>query len=131
MLLAPKSVEFFSSDGLRLGDKKSLVRDIHKITGIAIEALRGRSLSEFSVSERMDWAKKRTTTRKEDEAYSLLGIFDVYVPLIYGERERPLVRLREQIDKSLQGTNTVSLFRSQNADRPRSHRRNNRPKVVI
>ena len=111
-LLTPKSVEFFSSDGIRLGDKSLLEGEIHRITGIAIDALRGRSLSDFSVSERMDWATKRTTTRKEDEAYSLLGIFDVYMPLIYGERERALVRLREQIDRSLQGTNTASLFQS-------------------
>lgn len=102
-LLAPNSVEFFSSDGIRLGDKLSLEGEIHRITGIAVEALRGRSLSDFSVSERMKWATKRTTTRKEDEAYSLLGIFDIYMPLIYGERERALVRLREQIDRSLQG----------------------------
>jgi hypothetical protein len=54
----------------------------------------------------MDWAARRQTTRKEDEAYSLLGIFDIYMPLIYGERERALVRLREQIDRSLQGINT-------------------------
>ena len=111
-LLAPKSVEFFSSDGIRLGDKRSLEGEIHRITGIAIDALRGRSLSDFSVSERMDWASKRTTTRKEDEAYSLLGIFDVFMPLIYGERERALVRLRDQIDRSLQGTNTASVFQS-------------------
>ena len=108
-LLAPKSVEFFSSEGIRLGDKISLEGEIHRITGIAIDALRGRSLSDFSVSERMDWATKRTTTRKEDEAYSLLGIFDINMPLIYGERERALVRLREEIDKSLQGMNTASV----------------------
>ena len=102
-LLAPKSVEFFSSEGIRLGDKLSLEGEIHRITGIAIEALRGRSLSDFSINERMQWATKRTTTRKEDEAYSLLGIFDINMPLIYGERERALVRLREQIDRSLQG----------------------------
>lgn len=105
-------VEFFSSDGIRLGDKNSLDGEIHRITGIAVDALRGRPLSDFSVSERMDWAAKRTTTRKEDEAYSLLGKFDVCMPLIYGERERALVRLREQIDRSLQGTNTASPFQS-------------------
>lgn len=111
-LLAPKSVDFFSSEGIKLGNKISLEGEIYRITGIAIDALRGRSLSDFSVSERMDWATKRTTTRKEDEAYSLLGIFDINIPLIYGERERALVRLREQIDRSLQGMNTASLFQT-------------------
>ncbi|KAL9582028.1 MAG: hypothetical protein Q9212_003544 [Teloschistes hypoglaucus] len=107
-LLAPKSVEFFSSDGVRLGDRSSLEEEIHRITGIAVDALRGRSLSDFSVSERMAWATKRTTTRKEDEAYSLLGIFDVNMPLIYGERERALARLMEEIDRSLQGPRPLS-----------------------
>ncbi|KAI1622733.1 heterokaryon incompatibility [Exophiala viscosa] len=102
-LLAPRLVEFFSSEGIRLGDKISLEKEVHSITGIAVEALRGSPLSDFSVKKRMDWAAKRKTTRKEDEAYSLLGIFDIYMPLIYGERERALVRLREQIDRSIQG----------------------------
>ncbi|KAI1613711.1 hypothetical protein EDD36DRAFT_205555 [Exophiala viscosa] len=102
-LLAPRLVEFFSSECIRLGDKISLEKEVHSITGIAVEALRGSPLSDFSVKKRMDWAAKRKTTRKEDEAYSLLGIFDIYMPLIYGERERALVRLREQIDRSIQG----------------------------
>jgi len=52
----------------------------------------------------MLWAEKRETTRKEDKAYSLLGIFDVYMPLIYGEGgEKALRRLREEIDKASKG----------------------------
>ncbi|KAK4946163.1 hypothetical protein LTR10_014674 [Elasticomyces elasticus] len=62
----------------------------------------GRSLI-VGINERMDWAAKRNTKRKEDETYSLLGIFDIHMPLIYGERERALLRLKEEIDKSLQG----------------------------
>jgi hypothetical protein len=52
----------------------------------------------------MLWAETRETTCKEDKAYSLLGIFDVYMPLIYGEgREKALKRLREEIDKAAKG----------------------------
>ena len=52
----------------------------------------------------MSWAEKRETTREEDKAYSLLGIFDIYMPLIYGEgRENAFKRLREEIDKSSKG----------------------------
>jgi len=52
----------------------------------------------------MLWAEKRETTRKEDKVYSLLGIFNVHMPLIYGEgREKALGRLREEIDKPLKG----------------------------
>src|SRR5277367_2710574 len=103
-LLAPASVEFFSKDWEQLGDKKSLERHIHEITGIPVKALQGSPLSDFSVTERMLWAEKRETTRKEDKAYSLLGIFDVHMPLIYGEgREKALKRLREEIDKASKG----------------------------
>jgi hypothetical protein len=73
-LLAPTSVEFFSSEGKRLGDKTSLVQQIHEITGIAYGALQGVPLSTFSVDERLSWVAKRQTTRKEDKAYCLLGI---------------------------------------------------------
>ncbi|PMD42130.1 YVTN repeat-like/Quino protein amine dehydrogenase [Hyaloscypha variabilis F] len=101
-LLAPRSVEFFSQEGNRLGNKKTLERQIHEITGIAVSALQGTPLSEFSINERLSWAKGRQTTRKEDKAYSLCGIFDVFVPLMYGEgEEKALVRVREEIHKPI------------------------------
>lgn len=97
-LLAPASVEFFSREGNRLGDKKSLELQIHEITGIAVQALQGSPLSQFSVSERMSWAAKRETTIEEDQAYCLLGIFDTHLPLIYGEgMEHAFHRLRKEI----------------------------------
>jgi hypothetical protein len=99
-LIAPESVVFFSSDGMRLGDKESLEQHIYEISGVAIEALRGTPLSHFGVDERMSWRAQRKTERQEDEAYSLLGIFDIHMPLIYGEgKEEALVRLQEQINK--------------------------------
>jgi hypothetical protein len=84
-LLAPASVEFFSSEGRRLGDKASLKYQIHEITGIPVQALEGRPLSEFTIDERRSWARRRETRVKEDGAYSLLGIFGIHMPLIYGE----------------------------------------------
>ncbi|KAF7503672.1 hypothetical protein GJ744_003401 [Endocarpon pusillum] len=98
-LLAPRSVEFFSREGRQLGDKQSLELQIHQITRIPAQALQqvGR-LSQFSVEERMSWTSKRETTIEEDQAYCLLGIFDVYLPLIYGEgREHAFRRLRKEI----------------------------------
>ena len=100
-LLAPKSVEFFSREGVRLGDRNMLEREIHEITGIPIAALRGAPLSEFSVDEKMRWAEKRTTKRKEDKAYCLLGIFNLFMFLIYGEGENAFIRLKDEINKSL------------------------------
>ena len=103
-LIAPASVEFFSKDWEQLGNKLSLERHIREITGIPVKALQSSSLSDFSVAERMLWTERRETTRKEDKAYSLLGIFDVYMPLIYGEgRESAFKRLREEIDKASKG----------------------------
>jgi hypothetical protein len=103
-LIASTSVEFFSKDWEFLGDKKSLERHICEITGIPAKALQGNALSNFSVTERMLWAQRRQTTREEDKAYSLLGIFDVHMALIYGEgREKALKRLREEIDRALKG----------------------------
>jgi hypothetical protein len=103
-LIAPTSVEFFSKDWVQLGNKTSLERHICEITGIPAKALQGSPLSDFSITERMLWTEKRETTRNEDKAYSLLGIFDVYMPLIYGEgREKALKRLREEIDRALKG----------------------------
>lgn len=84
-LLAPRSVEFFSRDGQRLGDKNSLEQEIHEVTGIAPQAIKGCALNQFSINERQSWAAKRKTTIEEDQVYCLLGIFDVHLPLIYGE----------------------------------------------
>lgn len=97
-LIAPASVEFFSSEGKRLGDKQSMVNTIHEITGIPKPALRGQPLSMYTADERMSWANGRSTKREEDAAYSLLGLFNIYMPPIYGEgREHAFVRLRKEI----------------------------------
>jgi hypothetical protein len=110
-LIAPISVEFFSKEGELLGNKTSLVRQICHATGIPVKALRGGSLSNFSITERLSWAATRETTRKEDLAYSLLGIFDVNMSLIYGEgREKAFKRLREEIEKASKGRSFTLLI---------------------
>ena len=98
-LLAPSSVEFFTREGKRLGDKQSLEQQIHEITGIPISALRGSALSQFGADQKLDWAKNRKTTREEDWAYSLMGIFEISMPVMYGEgRTKAVRRLRKEID---------------------------------
>jgi hypothetical protein len=100
----PDSVEFFSREGDRLGDKRTLEQQIHEITRIPITALQGTPLSQFDINDRLLWAENRQTTREEDKAYSLFGIFDIQIPLLYGEgRDKALKRLREEIDKPLKG----------------------------
>jgi hypothetical protein len=84
-LIAPNTVQFFAKDSSLLGDKQSLLSLIAEITGIAAAALAGEPLDTFSREERFGWAERRRTKREEDWAYSLLGVFGVFIPPIYGE----------------------------------------------
>ena len=100
-LLAPASVQFFSKEGELLGDKQSLEQCVHEITEIPILAIRGSDLSQFSAEQKFGWAKNRKTTREEDWAYSLLGIFEISMPVIYGEgRIKAVRRLEKEIDEA-------------------------------
>jgi len=96
-LIAPRLVEFYSSEGEQLGSKLSLKHLVHEITGIAKTALRGDDLSNFRIDERMSWAEHRDTTLDEDKAYCLVGIFDVSMSPIYGEGgEKAFRRLQQR-----------------------------------
>ncbi|KLU81719.1 hypothetical protein MAPG_00803 [Magnaporthiopsis poae ATCC 64411] len=126
-LIAPPEVHFYDSAWTRFGDRCSLSSKITAITGIderllrkqfscfhhegtlggpergcrhcSIEdvALTRRLLGSYSISTRMSWAARRKTTRVEDIAYCLLGIFDVAMPLLYGEGLKAFRRLQEEI----------------------------------
>lgn len=110
-LLAPPSVQFFSVQGTRLGDKKSLESIINDITGIPRSALRGADMTTFSITERLTWAENRKTKRKEDKAYSLLGIFGVFMPLMFGEGNNAFTRLQDEIQKKhTRGANQAELL---------------------
>lgn len=98
-LLAPKLVEFFDFQGDRIGDKASMMTQLHNTTKIPPAALQGSPMSKSSVADRMSWTISRRATHEEDQAYSLLGTFDVYMPPIYGEGEKnALKRLRNEIE---------------------------------
>ncbi|KZZ90271.1 Ankyrin repeat-containing domain protein [Moelleriella libera RCEF 2490] len=100
-LLAPAAVEFFSREGIPFGDKNSLKDEIYHITKIPLAALQGTALSRFGFRDRLAWAINRRTTREEDEAYSLLGIFEVQMTPRYGEgKKRAFDRLRGRIKKA-------------------------------
>ncbi|KAF2726451.1 HET-domain-containing protein, partial [Polyplosphaeria fusca] len=97
-LIAPREVDFFSAEGQRLGSKLSLAAGIQEVTGIPEKALRGDTLSSFSIRERRSWAERRTTTIGEDGAYCLIGIYGVAMVLNYGEgREHAFGRLEKKI----------------------------------
>jgi hypothetical protein len=103
-LLAPSpgSIKFFSRERNFLGDRRSLEQQIHEITGIPLSALRGAHLSQFNVEDRLLWAENRQTAREEDRAYSMLGIVDVFLTLLYGEGEKNAFRrLRKELGKHI------------------------------
>ncbi|KAI0810030.1 HET-domain-containing protein [Xylaria sp. FL0064] len=97
-LLAPKNVLFFNSLNDIIGTRIELAPFITTATRIQPEFLNGnQGLQEASIAQRMCWASSRTTTRVEDTAYSLLGKFDVNMPLLYGEGEKAFLRLQQEI----------------------------------
>jgi hypothetical protein len=99
-LLAPKEVVFYSREWIEMGSKEDSATTISEITGIDPEALGTLDITRFSIAERMSWASSRVTTRQEDIAYCLLGLFAVNMALLYGEGERAFIRLEEEIIKS-------------------------------
>ena len=101
-LIAPRIVIFFASDWKSIGGKHGLASVIQKRTGIDESALiHTRPLSSFTVAQRMFWASKRVTTRVEDEAYCLMGMFNINMPTIYGEGTKAFLRLQEKILKTV------------------------------
>jgi hypothetical protein len=82
----------------------SLESEIHEITGIAKNALRGDALSNFSIKEQRSWAERRNTAIEEDEVYCLIGIFDVSMVPNYGEgKEQAFRRLEKKIHRLFKG----------------------------
>ncbi|KAH8600671.1 heterokaryon incompatibility protein-domain-containing protein [Bisporella sp. PMI_857] len=107
-LIAPKDIHFFDQDWNYRGSKQDLVEALSLITGINPNILmHNKRLSSVAVAQRMSWAAHRETTRIEDMAYCLLRIFEVNMPLLYGEEGRAFRRLQEEIIKS---TADFSIF---------------------
>jgi hypothetical protein len=99
-LVAPKNLLFYGSDFNYIGTKVSLIWILSMATGIGVEVLNSCDPSSVDIAEKMSWAATRKTTRVEDIAYSLLGIFNINMPLLYGEGDRAFLRLQEEILKS-------------------------------
>ncbi|TFK91991.1 HET-domain-containing protein [Polyporus arcularius HHB13444] len=107
-LIAPRSLVFLSKEWKVLGTKASLAPLLEEITGVDADVLTfRRKVSEVSVARRMWWASNRNTTRIEDKAYSLMGLFGVHMATIYGEGTRAFRRLQEEI---LKHTSDQTLF---------------------
>ncbi|KAK5626878.1 hypothetical protein RRF57_002593 [Xylaria bambusicola] len=97
-LLAPRNVRFYDSSWAYLGTRGELHTELNWATKISPSIFQNRmSVFDFSIAERMSWAAHRKTTRVEDRAYSLMGLFDVNMPLLYGEGAKAFIRLQEEI----------------------------------
>ncbi|OHF03700.1 HET domain-containing protein [Colletotrichum orchidophilum] len=99
-LLAPADMTFYDGTWEPIGTKETLAYPIASITGIDVDVLiYPQTLSSACVAKRMSWASSRQTTRTEDTAYCLLGIFQIHMPLLYGEGHEAFRRLQEEIMK--------------------------------
>lgn len=98
-LIAPQTVLFYDEGWSEIGDKHSLAEELSQITSVDEPVLRTGDVFTISVAKRMSWAAKRETTREEDVAYCLMGLFGVNMPMLYGEGEKAFVRLQEEILK--------------------------------
>jgi hypothetical protein len=107
-LLAPKVIKFFSRSWRPLTAKRNdkipdaelgvpLWKSISRITGIPEVQLLNFEPGTINVREKMVWASKRKTTRIEDMAYCLIGIFDIPLSIAYGEGRLAFHRLQVEI----------------------------------
>lgn len=110
-LIAPMNLTFYAKDWSEIGEKKLLLNRLSAITSIDANVLERpwtRQGYRLCIAQRMSWASRRETTRGEDMAYCLMGIFDVNMPLLYGEGEKKAFRrLQGEISKN---SDDPSLF---------------------
>ncbi|KAI3392094.1 hypothetical protein diail_6200 [Diaporthe ilicicola] len=114
-LLAPANVIFFTKSWVRLGEKRAISPFFAEFTGIDAAIMAGeRPVESASLAKRMSWMARRQTTRPEDSAYCLMGVFGVNMPMLYGEGgKKAFLRLQEEIMKT---SDDQSLFAWVNRD---------------
>ena len=111
-LIAPAVVVFLSSTWCMVGGKHGLSKLLSEVTGVDADILtHSRPLSAVSIAQRMCWASRRVTTRKEDEAYCLMGLFGIHIPVIYGEGSKAFLRLQEEILRQIPDQSIFLWFR--------------------
>jgi hypothetical protein len=108
-LIAPSHLHFYDAKWRYFGSKSELCVAIEAITGIERPILKAEyPLHLITIAKRMSWASHRKTTRAEDMAYCLLGIFGISMPLLYGEGGvKAFMRLQEELMKE---TNDLTIF---------------------
>lgn len=96
-LLAPSRRRFYSKDWQPITDTAAVMKLIATTTRIPAQALAKFEPSAWSAAQKMSWAAKRLTTRLEDRSYSLMGLFGLTMPILYGEGDRAFIRLQTEI----------------------------------
>jgi hypothetical protein len=120
-LIAPACIIFYNSYWHRIGEKIKFPRYtangdttlrvwdvaerymLSSVSNIPYNLLfgLGGDKNDYSVAQRMSWAAKRQCTRIEDVAYSLMGLFDINMPLLYGEERKAFTRLQKEIIENI------------------------------
>ena len=107
-MVAPRNLQFFNKDWQPIGDKKGLAVTLNMITGVPRHILEnGLEGNRPPVAQIISWAARRMTTRVEDRAYSLMGLLNVNMPMLYGEGKKAFHRLQLEIIRS---SNDQSVF---------------------
>ncbi|KAI0971228.1 heterokaryon incompatibility protein-domain-containing protein [Xylaria arbuscula] len=116
-LIAPSELIFYSSKWLRIGTRDLLGTLVSEITGIGSDylmckqglrpknrtttrktnSLARTQFQNATIAERLSWVSNRVTSRPEDIAYCLLGLFQINMPLLYGERGNAWIRLQKEL----------------------------------
>lgn len=118
-LIAPSKLIFLNKNWKELGSRADLAESIFQWTGISVGVLTGKvNIETVSVAQRMSWASSRNTRRLEDRAYSLMGLFGINMPLIYGEGRRAFTRLQEEI---MRISDDYSIFAWRTEDEDEDH----------
>lgn len=98
-LIAPPEVKIYDKEWYQFTTRQNAAASISAVTSIPLDLLKTpTTVAQYSIACRMSWAARRCTTRAEDRAYSLLGIFGIVMPLHYGEgEEHAFKRLQQEI----------------------------------
>jgi len=113
-LVAPRYISFYDCNWAYICDKREVLTPLEYVTGIPAKVLHSGSFANESVAQKMSWAANRSTSRIEDTAYSLMGLFDIHMPMLYGEGERAFIRLQEEILKT-SGDDSIFVWRAPDA----------------
>ena len=104
-LLAPRNLTFYDRHWARMGSRGDFQSDISKVTGIQAQHMSKPRAA--NAAQKLSWLARRETTRKEDIAYCMFGLFNVNMPLLYGEGTKAFRRLQEEV---LRTSNDQSQF---------------------